>query len=295
MQSDLSELADDIDRVIDDAGAAARKGPNFVGGLTVIVRCGVGRGAFDFLNDKPRADWRVEVLSAADFHTLSWLHDFKPLSLWRLLDAQEMVAAAGIELLNINGLLNMVAWRRALDGHLVPHESLPDDFSRSDASLGILVEQNSIRNLRHEVATFWDAHAVEDVSGRWVNVRRDSESEFEEDRSRPVYGGEERVGGGPPGVFLTETRPWWGMTEMPDGVSADLGFQRWKMLMVWIARAAPVLEKVLANLPAGPLLCDATFKGVTNQFEGDPDHVDFAEAKADIQLNVDAASRTVSL
>jgi hypothetical protein len=188
-----------------------------------------------------------------------------------------------------------MAWRRTFDGHLVPHESLPDELSEVDGSLGILVEQNSIRNLRHEVATGWDAHCVQDVQGRWVNVRKDGESVFEEDRSRPVYGGEEPVGGGPPGVFLSDARPWWGTIEVPDGTAGSLGFQRWKMLMVWIARAAPVLEKVLPNLPAGPLLWHATFAGVVNEFDGDPDSAGLAEAKADIQVNVDATRRIVSL
>jgi hypothetical protein len=188
-QSDLSALAAEVDRLIDDAHAAARKDPDFTGGLTLVVGCGVGRGALNFLKDRQRTDWRVEFLGAADLYTLSWLTNFKPLSLWRLLDAQETVEAAGIDLLNINGLLNMVAWRRTLDGHLVPHEGLPDEFSEVDGSLGILVEQNSIRNLRHEVATGWDAHCVQDVQGRWVNVRKDGEIVFEE-------------GSEPPGV-------WW--------------------------------------------------------------------------------------
>jgi hypothetical protein len=294
-QPDLPGLAEDVDRAIDAVHAEARKDPNFNEGLTLVVGCGVGRGAIDFLHDRPRVNWRIEVLSGADLYTLSWLPDFNPLSLWRLLDAQEMVEAAGIELLNINGLLNMVAWRRALDGHLVPHETVPDDFSGGNASLGILVEQNSLRNLRHEVATVWDTHVVQDVHGQWVKVRKDSDSVFEEDRLRPIYGGEELVGSGPPCVFLTEAHSWWGAVEMPEGVSGDLGYRRWRMLAVWVARAAPVLEKVLVNLPAGPLLLNASFEGASDNVEGDPGSVGFAEAKADIKVNVDPAWRTVSL
>ena len=272
-----------------------RKDPNFRDGLTLLVGCGIGRGAIHLVNDKPRPDWRVECLSAPDLYELSWLHDLKPLSLWRLFDAQENVEAHGIHLHNINGLLNMVAWARDLGGHLIPHRSLPDDFSGKGAQLGIMIEQNSLRGLRHEVATCWDAHVVQDVTGRWVQVRKDAGSFFEEDRQQPIYGSEERIGRWLPGIFLTPSRAWWGSIEVPEKTSGHDAYQRWKMLMVWLPRAAPVLEGALPQLPPGPLLWQAKFEGDVGEFEDDPKPVGSEEAKADIRVGVDKSRRTVLL
>jgi hypothetical protein len=287
-------LADDVDAVIDQAYQAAKKDPSFRDGLTLVVGCGIGRGAIGPLNDKPRANWRTESLSAADLYTLSWLPDFRPLSLWRLLDAIEKIETLGVRLHNINGLLNMVAWARNLDGHLVPHGSLPADFGTGDASHGIVIEQNSLRGLRHEVASLWDAHVEQDVAGSWVAVRKEGESIFEEDRHRPIYASEKREGW-PTGVFLTPTRPWWGAIEVPPNISGYVAFQRWKMLMVWLARTASVLECALRGLPAGPLLWHAKFEGAASEFEFDLQSVGFEEAKTDIRISADAARRTVSL
>ena len=286
-QPNLEGITNDVDECIDHAYEHSRKDPNFRDGLTLVVGCGIGRGAIDFVNDRPRVNWRVECLSASDLYELSWLHDFKPLSLWRLLDAQDKVEAHGIHLHNINGLLNMVAWARKLDGHLVPHRSLPDDFTAKDAQLGIMIQQNSLRDLRYEVATSWDAHVVQDVTGRWVRVRKDAGAFFEEDRQRPIYGSKERIGRWLPGVFLTPSRAWWGSIEVPEETSGHNAYQRWKMLMVWIPRMAPVLEEALPQLPQGPLLLHAKFEGNVGEFEDDPKPVSFEEAKADIRVSVD--------
>ena len=100
----------------------------FVDGLTLLVSCGYGRGLRIALEDDLPKDWRLESIAAHDFVTLSWLHDFDSLSLWRVLDAQTAILKQGTELFNINGLLNLVAWAMENNGHLVPHAQLPDDF-----------------------------------------------------------------------------------------------------------------------------------------------------------------------
>jgi hypothetical protein len=103
------------------AAANASKQSGFRGGISLFVACGYGRAvAYGIRGDMPGA-WRTEWMPAHDLITLSWLTGFDGLSLWRLLDAQEALERQRVELINMNGVLNLVAWSRHLKGHLVPH------------------------------------------------------------------------------------------------------------------------------------------------------------------------------
>lgn len=293
LQPNLRSLASDIEIAIDQCCAEARKDPEFRDGITLVVGCGIGRAVAGFLQETPRLNWRVEHVAAADLATLSWLDEFKPLSLWRLLDARDSVEADGIELANVNGLLNLVAWARKLDGHIVPHQSLPASFGGGPRLL--LVQQNSLRSLRHHVATYWDPHAERDVTDKWRNVRKNGDSLFKEDMSRPIYGTEERVGRFPLIVFPTALRSWWGALVLPDDCSGDIGYQRAKVLMVWLVRIAPVLEVGLPGLPEGALCWRLNFKEAVAAFDKPPEQATFEETLADIGFDCDKMSRTVTV
>src|SRR5262249_2146222 len=147
-----------------------------------------------------------------------WLPQFSALSLWRILEGQDKLKRLGVELQNINGLLNMVAWVRSLGGHLVPHGGVPEDFGKDDVPTFIVIEQNALRTARHEALVVWDAHAVLDMDGKWTKVRRDAQPLFAEDRNQPYYVTEERRNGQwPAGIYETAIRAWWCEVEAPEG------------------------------------------------------------------------------
>ncbi|WP_375415051.1 hypothetical protein [uncultured Bradyrhizobium sp.] len=295
LQPGLDALAPSIEESIDHFAAQARQDPEFRDGITLVVGCGIGRASAHFLDNRERPSWRVEHIGAADLCTLSFLHRFKPLSLWRLLDARDSVEASGVEVGNANGLLNLVAWARKLDGHMVPHEILPEDFADGSIGTRLVIEQNALRSLRHEVATQWDPHVEKDVRGIWRRVQKDGDSLFKEDRSRPVYGTEEPVGRWPQAAYPTAHRTWWGEIEVPETTSGDLGFRRMKMLMVWLARAAPVLDAAFPNLPEGALLWRGHFESATEEFDHAPKVATFGEALAEVKVACDADYRTVTV
>jgi len=170
------------------ASAKAREQRGFRDGISLLITCGFGRGLRVELTDDLPKDWRFEFIAAHDLVTLNWLSNFDALSLWRLLDSRRAIEALGPEFLNVNGLLNLVAWSRRLGGHLVPHARLPVEFANSEAKNLIVVPQNAIRDLRHSVATEWTPLRVLDPDGRWVRVRKLDRSEFEEDNLAPLYG-----------------------------------------------------------------------------------------------------------
>ena len=198
----------------------------FRDGIMVVVNCGFGRGTCFGIEGASPKNWRFESIPAHDLITLSWLSDFRPLTLWSLLDAQETIRKDGTTLLNLNGLLNLVAWAQELDGHIVPHGQAPNVLRRSDGRKLVVVRQNAIRDVRHTVLIDCDARRILDSEGRWVKVRKLDKSEFEEDNSAPLYGSEEDVLKGKlRAVFLAPLRPWWIEIIPPDDASHDSVFE----------------------------------------------------------------------
>jgi hypothetical protein len=282
---DVDGLQHDLAALVDQACEAARKDEDFRDGIILVVGCGIGRGIALSFERLERPDWRLEFISAADLYTLSWVRDFKPLSLWRLFEAEAKAQSLGITLLNVNGLLNMVAWARFLDGHLIPHSELPDDFVDGDSPALVMIDLNGLRRLRHDVATGWDPHVEQDPTGRWIWVRKDQPSALEEDRELPLYAGEEKLaGGGPPAVYIATNRRWWAQIELPSETSGHIAYQRWKMMTTWLSRAAPVLDHTFFGLPPGPILWRARFSGPLGNPDDTPVKMGYAEAAAELSI-----------
>jgi hypothetical protein len=282
-------LADDLDAWIDHVAKPAMAQPTYRSGLTLLIGCGVGRGVAHAINRQDRPGWTIETISAPDFSTLCWIPHFDDRSLLRLITAQEELAALGTRLKNVNGLLNLVAWQRALDGHLVPHGHLPDDASASQAERRIMITQNGLREVRQTVATAWDAHMQRTVDGTWTRVRKEARSFFKEDQVKPFYVSEAE----PAGVFVTERRAWWCVCETPKDAGPQAKYERWKAMGVWLSRAAPVLEQALRNLPVGALLWRCVFAGSLDDVDPDAPEVGFEAARAALSVRADAEAQVI--
>lgn len=243
-QGDWDKL---VDHWVQQSWGTAQARPDYVGGLTLVVLCGIGRGVPHFLLDAPREGWRTEMISAPDLLTLSWLPDFKALSLWRILEASDRLEALGVGLHNFNGLVNLVGWARELGGHLVPHASLPSELGTASAL--VWVRQNGLRDVRHEALTQWDAHMAMHPSGEWRPVRRDEHSMFAEDRSRPFYMVDAKPDGQwPQGVFETASRRWWCMLETSPQTKGHVAFELMRLIRTWVTRFAKVLDRAFPAL-----------------------------------------------
>lgn len=260
---DPSGLSSAVANFLNQASAEAEKDTSFLGGICLLVGCGIGRNLIFSLESKPPENWRFETISAYDLATLSWVLDFDRFSLWRLLDSVDAIGRAGATLVNVNGLLNLVAQSEKLNGHLVPHGELPDGFIAPGHDALIAIPQNVIRELRQRVLTVWNPRRVLDTDGHWVRARKLSASEFDEDRAAPLYGSEDDVRNGKlRGVYVAQRRPWWTAISAPGDAPRDAVFRLWMMLCTWLTRAAPVLDDAWPALPAGPISFDVTFSEV---------------------------------
>src|SRR5262249_4552111 len=99
---------------------------DFKEGLVVLVGCGWGKGYATQVIELDHPHWRFESMSAADLVRLSWLDDMNPSYFWRIQDGLEAVSKAGVQIVNPNGILNLIGWVRSNNGHFVPHAQLPE-------------------------------------------------------------------------------------------------------------------------------------------------------------------------
>lgn len=280
-------ITSEIEKRIFGCKAQFEKGEGFRGGLSLVVGCGAGRASEFFLPAGLGQSWRVEGLSAYDLETLSWLSDFRPETLWRMLVARDQVRTGGLQLINPNGLLNLVAWARELNGHLVPHADMPDEFGGAGGM--VLINQNGQRKLRHACALENDPHVERDVSGSWRRIRKDRQSVFEDDLAAPLYASEQPgITGKPASVFKTGRRTWWAELFVPEKMSGLPAYERWRMLGVWLSRAASVLDE-LGGLPEGPIYWKAVFEGISGEFEIEAEKSNFVRASAAISIKTDRA------
>ncbi|MFP1631950.1 hypothetical protein ACLB6G_09455 [Zhengella sp. ZM62] len=291
-------LGEDINRWIDHAYEAARKFEGFREGITLVVPCGIGRGSIDVVEHKERANWRVEFISIEQLCTLSWIPDFNELSLWRLFEGQQRLAALGVDLQNTNGLLNTVAWARSLGGHLVPHADLPEGFGGNDAHDFLLIDQNSLLKTRQQVAETWDVHVCKDMRGQWVRVRKDGQSLFEEDNVRPFYIAEDDTDTRwPMGVYETPQRSWWIRLETGQETTGYFASERFKMLRTWACLLVPAVEAAFADLPTGALLLSFEFQGNVGDRTagGQSDFMSLDETLKVVDVQTEGATVTVTL
>lgn len=290
-------LSQDIEVWIDHAYREACKTDGFREGLTIVVACGVGRGMLHRESDNHEENWRVEFIPATDLVTLSRLYGFNTLSLLRILEGRDKVAEIGVNLENINGLLNMVAWARMLGGHLVPHASIPEGFGTGGGYNFIVIDQNGLLQLREEVARSVDEHVCADINGRWLPVFKDGESLFQEDRDKPYYVCVQSGSRWPLGVYETAGRAWWVELETTDETPGYVASQRHEMLKTWLQRTAPVLDRAFDSELPPALLWKACFEGRLGD-RSDPGLESFPtieDALSHIGIQVDGTTLTMSI
>jgi hypothetical protein len=296
VNSNQEDLSVTVAEQIALASTETKKRSNFQDGISLIVSCGYGRGFGIELDRKLPEKWRVEAISSYDFSTLNWVHEFKAVAIWRLLDARSTLRRRGVALLNVNGLLNLVAWVRQLEGHLVPHGRMPDEFGRDKSHDLMLVTQNTIRSLRHEVFTEWDSRRVRDVDDRWVKVRKLDRSEFEEDLAAPLYGSEEDVLQGKlRAVYVADKRAWWVGISTDDSSSRGGIYEYWMMLCMWLKRSAPVLDGAYAELPPGSIELEVRFAEILETTKGDVKAKNSEELRALLTISAQAGEQRMEV
>ena len=267
---------------------------NFKSGITLLVGCGIGRSFLLPDISQVGDDWDILFLDAYDFHTLSWLENFEPISLWRLNEAQEKLASSNVKLMNINGLLNLIAWKDSLDGHLVPHGKIPDDYT-GDRNLIIPITQNGIRNLREKVFNYHDFYCLPSIDGKYTKVRKLKDSLFEKNTYKPIYIEDRFIGDGYPIAYSGEKTLWWSTLIIENKDESISSLERWRLLSTWFPRIAAAFESLpKINFPKQihlELICETVF-GLSRQR---PLNLNLNETRAEVERKTNINENKVTI
>lgn len=216
-------------------------------GLTVLVHGGVGRGFVSMLPGSI-GDWHFTGISQSDLAKLWWETGFDALRLWKILDQHAQLPTRGYGVHNVNGLVNLYGFMRERSMTIVPDGNAPAVFE---------LASDFVAGVRERLRSVIDAHVAPVRGGRWLEVQRTGlEVFFHEIEGLQLFSSVgDAVIGQAVSCVETSARPWWIALEptatTPSGRSCE--WQVWEAAQNWLVRAAPRLEELLPDLPAGPI------------------------------------------
>lgn len=248
-------LSDALELCVKHAAEDAVKDPEFIEGLTILVCCGVGRGVIQGIPHSPKGvNWNIEAISIHDLEAAYWHPEHSEKLIWQARASEEAVSSFGVELLNANGLLNLIAWQQNLGGHIIPHAELPEDFIPNiDAKLMLSIPTDEILSFRRKSYEARDRSVVKDWTKKNRTVVISDQARF---GSRAVYGELEMQAAYPLVVVPDESCNIWATIDCPDGTERRFAIERLKLVTAWMPRISDALSKmgILKCLPRAILL-----------------------------------------
>lgn len=216
---------------------------DFRGGMHLVVMCGWGQGMAIPVTRPDGPRWRSDSISVADLIRLSVVEGISIQRLWRLVSAEKSLKQAGVELMNVNGMLNLFAWMQANDGHLVPHGDLDDGRISPEQRLMVSLPLNLLRDLRAEADRNVDAHVGIDPGGEPHSLQRvDRSAFFPGPGSDRVYACTECVQGGTLVAACEGRNTLWIRVAAP-GMSRDTQYRLWDMVRRWAGAIVAELDE----------------------------------------------------
>lgn len=218
-------------------------------GLTLIVQGGVWRGC---AMQPPTAlpdGCSLQVWSSADLDRLMTNERRWKLLLWKYSGQKDTLSKWGVEFRGHSDA-NMFSMWTHYEYRLIPKSAGID----SPNYVGLGAE--FIFNMRADHRRGIDVHcAYQPDESAWKSVRRlNSHSYFREDAIRKTFGLVSPRGNSfLDGVVETAQRSWWVTCSIAtEGrYQRDLIYQLWEMVVNWLDRIAPCLDRLIPELGAG--------------------------------------------
>jgi len=218
-------------------------------GVTLIVQGGVWRGCAIQTPTALPEGCGLQVWSSADLDRLMVNERRWKLLLWKYSSQKDMLNKWGVRFQGHSDANLFSMWTH-YEYRLIPKSAGID----SPNYVGLGAE--FIFNMRADNRRGTDVHcAYQPDESVWKRVRRlNSHSYFREDSIRKTYGLLSPKGNSSlDGVVETEQRSWWVTCSVTtEGrYQRDLIYQLWEMVVNWLDRIAPSLDRLVPELGAG--------------------------------------------
>jgi hypothetical protein len=232
-----------------DAVEQAEARPGFRAGLQLWVICGWGKGFEAALPDLPGENWTSAFLGIADLARVSTLAGMSPAYLWKALEGAEVIKDAGLTLVNMSGLPNLLAWMRQLHGHFVPHGQMRGTRVSPENPGDFVLPTDSLRSLRIESDQALDRHSAVDPSGNVHQVQHPSNDPlFEFGGGAQLYVSMTAALAGDMVVLFEGANTYWVRLDA-DGLGAFRS-ELFDLVLIWLPRVAMALDAQVGALAA---------------------------------------------
>lgn len=217
---------------------------DFKEGFVVLVGCGWGKGCVTKALELDQPHWRFESMSAADLVRLSWLGDMNPSYFWRIQDGLEAVRKAGVQIVNPNGILNLIGWVRSNNGHFIPHAQLPEGEISPERPLMLNPPLNLLREVRADADRGFDRHCAVDNTGTWHDVQHVSPKPFfSSESTQRFYASMDDVRSGTLTSVYEGAIQLWMAVAAPNISEREIEYRLWEMAGEWLHRIGNALDK----------------------------------------------------
>ncbi|MBT3037840.1 MAG: hypothetical protein KME37_02760 [Candidatus Thiodiazotropha sp. (ex Codakia orbicularis)] len=289
----LENTSQALAKQIDKTHEFAANQDDYRSGYSLVVLCGWGRPIALSFDSPIKDDWNIEYVSAADLATFSLDPDMNRLTFWRFLEAKERINSMGVTLVNTNGLLNLYAWAKINNYHLIPHEDLPEELDVGDLNhFMMMVEQNAIVQIRSDIMKAWDEHVAVDPDGRMLKVKRRSIKQYySEDRDYPIYVSvddilERKL----LSLVYGKNIEWWSYLITRSETDKEFIDKMWEAAGTWLNKLDRVTDY------SGITKVSWSFDFLDNQFPSKPPiPISYEELKKYIQVNSTLESGILSV
>lgn len=248
---DEGSLSDVLQTSINEVVKHFEGQDDFKEGLVVVVGCGWGKGYATNNFELSHQHWRFESMSVADLVRLSWLTDMSPSYFWRIQDGLEAIEKAGVEIVNPNGILNLIGWVRSNEGHFVPHAQLPQGEISAERPLLLNPPLNLLREVRADSDRSLDRHCVVDNAGLCHIVQHASPKPFFSSEITRAYVSMDELREGRLTSVYEGAFKLWISVAAPDISRREVVYRLWEMATEWLYRIGDVLggcEEVAGRL-----------------------------------------------
>lgn len=234
---DRGEITKALQDTIDASVDRIVQLPDFKEGLIIVAGCGWGKGITTGGLEVRQPNWRLQTMSAADLIRLSWLSEMDPKYFWRIQDGLDEISKSGVQIINPNGILNLIGWVRKNEGHFVQHAELPEGEISREHPLIFNPPLNVLRNVRAEADQSYDRHRTTDHSGTSHDVQRVHPNPlFGSESVERLYASMDDVQNGHLTTVYEGTIKLWVSLGAPNIVGRDVQYRLWEMSNEWLHR-----------------------------------------------------------